>query len=256
MHVHDVDQLLRSLVTLEDYGPDGIVFGDGLKEVRRIGVAWLPYTSIVEKAAAEGVDLLVVHEPAFYHAEEQAVAQLTKAAEAKKRLLDQYGIAIVRSHNVWDALDGVGIPFAWAKHLELAKPIRVDRYFQIHEIPQQTAKHFAQHVARRTAVLGQDRVIFSGDPSAVVRSVGIGTGCISDCFTLYDKGADIVVTVDDIVCSWVNTAWSKDTGVPLIVVNHAVSEEPGMDTLADCLSRRLPGIEVVRFACGYPYQVI
>jgi len=29
-----------------------------------------------------------------------------------------------------------------------------------------------------------------------------------------------------------------------------------MNTLADCLSRRLTGIEVRRFACGYPNRVL
>ena len=59
-----------------------------------------------------------------------------------------------------------------------------------------------------------------------------------------ELGADLAISVDDVVRAWVAGEWCQDTGNPLIVVNHCVSEEPGMVTLAAHLEQALPDIKV------------
>jgi len=122
--------------------------------------------------------------------------------------------------------------------------------------PEQSALDFTKRMATYTSKLGQETLEFYGDPDRSVRRVGLGTGCISNPFTSYELGADLAIAVDDIVRAWVAGEWCRDNGNPLVVVNHCVSEEPGMVTLADHLRKTFPDVEVTHLAQRCTYESV
>lgn len=258
MTPQEVSEHLRSLIDdLPERSVDRVIYGDPAATVRAIAVAWMPYSSTIVAAAEAGANLLVVHEPTFYHhwdldAEPVDAAQV----EAKRRLLDEHGITVVRCHDVWDAMPGIGIPFAWGEFLGLGELVTSVRHYNVYRVPMQPAGAVARRIAARTAALGQEQVAFYGDPERPVSTVGLGTGCISDPFALYGLGADLAISVDDVVRAWVAGEWCRDTGRPLVVVNHAVSEEPGMATLARFLGERFPLIPVTHLRQGLTYSAV
>lgn len=254
MKTREINDYLLSLVAdLPHPSVDRIIYGDPEAQVTGIAVAWMPYRETIRQAAALGANLLVAHEPTFYdHWDLDGKAPLP-GTEDKKALLDAYGITVIRCHDVWDALPGEGIPFAWGRFLGLGEPVRSERYYNLYEVRSQAARDFAGQVAARTASLGQPTVGFYGDGDRIVRTVGVGTGCISDPFELYRMGADLAVSVDDVVRAWIAGEWCRDHGNPLVVVNHAVTEEPGMASLARHLAAAFPSMKVthIRQGCSF-----
>jgi putative NIF3 family GTP cyclohydrolase 1 type 2 len=236
---------------------DRVIYGDPDREVNGIAVAWMPYRETVERAAEQGANLLVVHEPTFYdHRELDRDGQYLAEAAAKKQLIDEVGITVIRCHDVWDAMPEIGIPYAWGDFLGLSDFVKQVRHYNVYKVPEQTAGAFANHVADRTATLGQQTIWFYGDPERRIRTVGLGTGCISNPFRSFELGADLAISVDDVVRAWIAGEWCRDTGRPLVVVNHCVSEEPGMVTLAAYLEKAFPGTPVTHIAQGCSYEPV
>jgi putative NIF3 family GTP cyclohydrolase 1 type 2 len=260
MRAIEVNHHLNSLIpdlNLPNKTVDRVIYGDPEREVAGIAVAWMPYRVTIERAREVGANVLVVHEPTFFdHWDlDGKLADIPEAAD-KRDLIDSAGLTVIRCHDIWDALPDIGIPYAWGDFLELGKPSKTERYYNVYEVPEQAAAEFAAKVASKTAPLGQPGVGFYGDPEAQVTSVGLGTGCISDPFRIYAMGADLAISVDDVVRAWVAGEWCQDTGKPLLVVNHCVAEEPGMVTLAEHLRKTFPGLPVTHIPQQCTYRSI
>jgi putative NIF3 family GTP cyclohydrolase 1 type 2 len=255
MRAYEVNQYLNGLIAaLPEDTVDRVIYGDREREVVGIAVAWMPYRDTIAAAKASGVNLLVVHEPTFYdHWDGSDRLASSAAADAKRRYIDESGITIIRCHDVWDAMPDVGIPFAWGEFLGLGRPIASETHYNLYAVPAQTALAFAGRVAAATSTLGQECVALYGNPEAQVARVGVGTGCIASPWRLYDMGADLAVSVDDAVRAWVEGEWCHDTGRPLVVVNHNVSEEAGMASLARHLAASFPAIPVTHLHQGCSY---
>ncbi|MCZ6631999.1 MAG: Nif3-like dinuclear metal center hexameric protein [bacterium] len=236
---------------------DRVIYGDPDREVEGIAVAWMPYRWALERARELGANVLVTHEPTFYsHRDLEGDMADEPASKDKQAFIDDLDITVIRCHDVWDALPEIGIPFAWGNFLELGEPVGGERYYNVYEVDPQPARDFARHVAGRTTELGQPTVEFYGDPDREIRTVGLGTGCISSPFKLYELGADLAISVDDIVRAWVAGEWCQDEGRPLLVVNHCVTEEPGMVTLAQYLEAVYPDIPISHIPQQCTYQSI
>lgn len=258
MTAQQLNDLLRSLVDkLPEKSVDRVIYGDPNATVRSVAVAWMPYSRTVIEAADLGANVMVVHEPTFYNRWDLDADPIApEQVAAKKRLLDARGITVLRCHDVWDAMPDIGIPFAWGEFLGLGQPISSVRHYNVYRIPSTAAAAVVQQIAARTATLGQDTVAFYGDPDRPVSTIGLGTGCISDPFAIYGLGADLAISVDDVMRAWEAGEWCRDTGNPLVVVNHCVSEEPGMATLAQFLKEHLGGIPVTHIHQGLTYTAI
>lgn len=250
MNVRELNDALRGLMPglNREHSVDRVIYGDPDLEIRSVAVCWLPSLSAIREAASFGANLAVTHEPTFYdHFEFRNGAPCSRLAEAisvKQALLDKLGMAVIRCHDVWDARKVDGIPFEWARFLGLGDPVRQEAYMHVYRVTEQSARDFARCIAIRTAAVGQATVGFYGDPSRQIRSVGIGTGCYSDALDLFDLGADLAITVDDITRSWIVGSYANDTGNPVVVVNHGVSEACAMSALAECVRGMVPGVAV------------
>jgi putative NIF3 family GTP cyclohydrolase 1 type 2 len=117
-----------------------------------------------------------------------------------------------------------------------------DTFHAIHESPRETVGQLAKHVLEQTRALGQQSVQLLGDPDTPVRHVGIGCGAITQLPVLAHLGADVVVASDDGLRHWSEGAWALDAGLPVVIVNHATSEEPGMRSLEQYLSHQFADV--------------
>jgi putative NIF3 family GTP cyclohydrolase 1 type 2 len=200
---------------------------------------------------------MVVHEPTFYdHWDLDGGMKGNPLSVKKLKMIKDSAITIIRCHDVWDVMPEHGIPFAWAKFLDLGIPVKSNVYYHICKIKPQSAEAFCRHVASKTAKIGQPVVGFYGDGDTEIENVGIGTGCACEPFILYEMGADIVISIDDTVRTWIECEWSHDCGKPLIVVNHGVSEEPGIVSLAEFIKKKFPEIPVTHIPQGSTYKAV
>lgn len=239
---------------------DRVIAGSGAQIVNGVAVCWMPYSSTLREAAALGVNTVVAHEPTFYdHWElkkETGHSRFEDAKLKKEALIDELGLTIIRCHDVWDAIPEVGVPFEWGRFLGLSRLLASERYLNVYRVERQTALEFARYFASKTAVAGQSTVEFYGDPDRIIESVGIGTGCCSEAMRLYDLGADLAVSVDDIARAWIIGEYCNDTGAPMIVVNHGVSEDCAMESLKNKIHALLPDTPVYRVRQGCSYREV
>jgi putative NIF3 family GTP cyclohydrolase 1 type 2 len=267
----DVQQFLVSLTKLGPKTVDRIIIGDPGTKVKKIGTCWMPYWETCKKAVDSGVNLLVVHEPTFYthwdldedkedyfKAPDYARKQYLELVEEKKKWILENGLVIIRNHDTLDALKDRGIPFALGQFLGYSNDdiIRSRTYYNVYKIDKQPASVVAAVIAHKLKELGQPGVAFYGDPDWPVSSVGVGTGCICDPMYYADLQPDIFIAIDDTIRTWTQTTFARDSGQPLIVINHGTSEEMGTRMLNRIIQERFPDIETIHFNQGCSYKWI
>jgi hypothetical protein len=115
----------------------------------------------------------------------------------------------------------------------------------------------AGDVARRTRSLGQQGVQLFGPANRPVSRLAIGTGAITPFFHFIEAyEADGAICSDDGIACWRDGALAIDTGIPMVVVHHPISEEPGMVNLARHLADSFPSVPVHHIPQGCMYQLV
>lgn len=255
-------ELLEYLRTLSKVRPntvDQIVHGDPNREIVKLGLCWMPYRDTLERAAADGVNVMVVHEAPFYVHRgwespendvkrkcletgcDKALAIYEEAVASKRALLDRLGLTLVRCHDALDAAQGFGVPFAFARHLGYTEhiPTTGNPYLRLYRIPEIDALTEAKRVLARMKDLGQGAAFFYGDGARRITKVGLGTGCCCDPAELLDMGSELIISITDTARTWIHGEFARDTGRPLLVVDHGASEDCGVRELRDHLAGML-----------------
>jgi putative NIF3 family GTP cyclohydrolase 1 type 2 len=262
MKAKDVQSYLRSLnggwMDLEET-VDTFKAGDPEAEVRGIAVAWMSTTEALKRAESLDCNVFVTHEPTYYnHLDDPKSAVFTlRGARVKRAWIDASGMVIIRCHDLWDQMPEIGIPDAWGQALNLGEAIAGKGYYRVYDVTGRTAGGVAERIAVQSAPFGQPGVQLIGNPEASVTRLAIGTGAITPFFTfIRDYSADLALCTDDGLTYWQHGAYALDAGIPVIIVNHASSEEPGMIQLAKHLERRFPDVPVHHIPQGCMYEVI
>ena len=236
---------------------DGFKAGNPETDVRIVAVCWQATLPALREAAARGAGLFVTHEPTFYvHMDDDLRVFELPFALAKKRFIEETGILIYRCHDVWDRMPEIGILDSWARQLGFDLPPAAADAFHAAYPFRGTVRDLAERVRERTAPLGQSRVWVLGEMDALVTRVAIGTGAITDFRRMLSLGADAMVVTDDGMSFWSAGCQAADSAIPLIVVNHAAAEEPGMKNLAGYLARTFPGLSVFHLPMGCLYTAV
>ncbi|GAB4306537.1 MAG: hypothetical protein Kow0069_03400 [Promethearchaeota archaeon] len=234
---------------------DQFLFGDPETEVKGIAVAWTATMSALQEARKTGCNVFVTHEPVDLM--ESAMLEHDHVFVEKREWLEKNRFVLLRCHDFWDDYPEVGIHGAWAAQLGLpGPPVEQDRFYEVHEVGKTTLGELAGRILERVRPLGQDAVHVVGHLDAPVTKLAIGTGAITNFKFMRGMGGDVLLVTDDGVSLWTAGPWSLDMGVPLIIVNHATAEEPGMVTLAEYFRRRFPRVKVVHVPIGCLYTTL
>jgi hypothetical protein len=111
-----------------------------------------------------------------------------------------------------------------------------NRYRVLRVTPAVSAQEMAQRLAARFGELGQPGLAFYGDPQRRVSRLGLGTGYGCEPWRFVELGAEMGVTIDDRIKTWCEGEWADDSGYPLAVAHHGVTEEWGVRRLAEMLT--------------------
>lgn len=242
-----VAELLQTQGTWVDWerSVDAFKAGSPDTPVTGIAVGWQSLQAAVEEAHALGCNLFITHEPTFYdHWDRDPQALATPPARAKRAWLERTGMVVYRCHDVWDRFPKIGIPDAWADYLGIGPVVAADDFHRVLAIPRVTAWELVTMVLERVRRLGQQAVLFSGAKDQMVSRVGIGTGATTSAQAMLTMGADAILATDDGISQWREGSYLADMGVPLLTVNHAVAEIPGVRKMAAYLQQQFPGTPV------------
>lgn len=235
---------------------DQFMHGDPAAEVRGIAVTWLATNARLRQAAALGCNFVISHEGAFYPYYSGTPSGDRHHTE-KHALMDELGITLMRCHDTWDRMPEVGIPDAWATFLGFpTEPRPVESFYRVCLTGGRTVAEVAQNVLERTRPLGQQFVGIVGDREAITHRTVVGTGAITHLGDMHQLDADLLLVTDDGIHTTASGLWSLDLGVPMLIVNHATAELPGMEALAAYIPRHFPGAPVHYLPGEFPYPVI
>jgi putative NIF3 family GTP cyclohydrolase 1 type 2 len=258
MQAQHVQDYLKSLAGSWSYPPDSVdtfKAGDPQAEVRGIAVGWMSYSWALQKALDLGCNLFITHEPTYYnHRDNDADIFRLAAVRAKRQFIEDHELIILRCHDLWDQIPAIGIPDSWGKLLSLGAAIDGDTYIRVYDTVGLRAAELAEHVAECSADYGQPGVQLIGPPDKLVRRLSIGTGAITPYMQCVERYAiDLAICTDDGIDYWRDGGFAIDMGIPIIVVNHTVSEEIGVQRLAEQIRQQFPAIPVhhVRQRCMY-----
>lgn len=267
----DLQNYLRGLYEIKEPSVDRIVIGDPETRIKKVGTAWTPYFKTLKDAVSRGINVIIVHEPAFYRhwdldrqenglfdIPSPAKEQYIEAVEEKKKWIEKNELVIIRSHDVPDIIKGFGMPFALGRKLgyKTKDIVNSKAFYNVYRINKATASNVAKKIALSLKDFSQPGVAFYGDPDRLVSTVGLGTGAICNPQNYAELNPDLYIAIDDTIRTWIQTTYSEDTGKPLVVINHGTSEEMGMKLLNDFLTRNIPNLEFIHLDQGCSYKWI
>ncbi len=238
---------------------DRIIVGDPQKEIKTVLVTWISSFEAIRTAVKKQVDMLITHEPTFWkHRGELEDNPHNDFLEVKKRYIEDNNLVILRNHDVWDRFPDIGIPWAWAKFLGLGtQPVKIGNcnYQHRYDIEPVTLEEFAKRMAKKTSLIGEPFVQVTGEGSAKISKIGIGTGCCCKIEVYQEMGCDLSIVCDDGSCYWAGIQCAADNNHPVIRVNHGTSEEPGMMSLTEYINENLP-IQAEHLSHGSTFRLI
>jgi len=236
---------------------DHYLAGDPETEVKGVAVAWQARTAVLREAAELGCNLFVTHEQHEYPEGQVTLkGEVQEYAREKQKLIEENRLVIIRCHDTWDRMPKIGIVDAWGDHLGLGEPVARGDVENVYASPAGTLQELAKYVLAKTKELGQDSVEMLGDPKVKVTKVAVGCGAGTNYGKMVEMGADAIIGTDDGMRYWADGSWALDRGTPLVLVNHCVSEEPGMKKLAAYIREEFPGVKVVHIQQGSMYKTV
>lgn len=250
---------------------DTLKAGDPAMVVTGIVTTALPTMTVLREAAQSGANLVVTAGPAFYSRADSRTppagrgggpgrggpppaARPDPVFDAKNALVDGSPLAIVRFSDHWRQrrpdpfAAGLATALGWTPGTADDDPMRC-------AFEPVTLGALAGDVKRRLGARGGIRVI--GDPDLQLSTAALLPGS-----TPIAASVAVLPSVDVIVAGevreWESTEYVRDAihagrGKALILVGRIVSEEPGMQVLADWLAPIVDRIPVRHVAAGDPY---
>jgi len=248
-----IDKLIEPAGPLEDGETvDTLKAGRPDAGVRKVAVAMTATYAIIQAAAEAGVDLLVVHEPTYYnHTDDTAWLAGDRVFEAKRKLIEDSGIAIFRFHDYMHActpdpiVRGVLRQMGWLEYAEPDNPSMLS-------LPPSTIGAIASELKRK---LGIGTVRLVGDASTVVSRVCFFPGAPGGKWQIGAWGENAFeLLIAGETNEWETNEYVRDAVAmgerkAMLVIGHHESEEAGMREVVGYLQASFPEL-AVEFLAG------
>ena len=223
---------------------DGIITGDVEKECTGVAVTCCSTAEAIRKAAELGCNLMITHEPTFFHGfdETEWLSDNSVYAE-KKQLIEQTGMTIFRNHDRLHSDNPDGIFNGVVKMLGWEKYGSVDSFMPgaCFELGKTTVGEIAKHMID---VLHIDGMRIIGDPDMEVSRAGFifhfnGGPMDKELIEFIEKN-DMQVIIPGEIVDWTIGEYVQDAVClgkkrALLNVGHFNWEEPGMEYMAKWL---------------------
>jgi len=263
MTVQDFDDFLRGLdpEARHDGSSDGLKWGDPKMEVRAVGTTWMASMQVLERAVEKNINLIVTHEPTFWHSGNPKDPELARCerdgigVSFKTKFLDDHGLAVLRAHDCWDRYPEYGIEASFRAVLGIPEPIEyLGGFHSLYEIPETTLGDLARHCK---AKIGISCIRVSGDLTKRVTKIVLAYGASSGTeryYRFWKHGADAVVSGEQ--SEWAAIRPAIDMGLGVIELGHSNTEAFGMEGMAQLLREHFPDVPIEHLPTGDSYQYL
>ena len=236
---------------------DRIVAGAPGTPVTGIATTMGATLDVLRRAAADGLNMVIAHEPTFYnHFDDPVALGDDPGIRYKHDFIAGNDMVVFRFHDHWHAMepDGIGVGMAhalgWQEHADPARPGEF-------ALPSTTLSQLADHLAGR---LGADAMRLMGNPAQPVRRV-VAVWGYADLERMRAAAArpDVDVVIVGETREWELVPYVADQiaqGLPkgLVVLGHVASEQAGMAYCAQWLRPLVAGTPVEFIAQREPLR--
>lgn len=227
--------LKQSAVTLPTPTVDTFKSGDPNTHVRGIAVTMMATLDVLKRAAANGDNLIITHEPTFYsHRDTLGVLESENdpVLAAKKKFIADHGLVVWRFHDTPHRMqpDMVRAGVIHALGWDNTKQDPDGMFFSLGVTT--TIGELASTVAKR---LGANAIRIIGDPKARVSTAGLTEGFpgfVANRHVVQSHKPDVMIIGEDhewemieYATDAIEAGWLKG----MIVVGHIPSEQAGME---------------------------
>lgn len=236
----------------------GLVCGRKTKEVKKIMVALDATNTVIERAVAEQVDLIVTHHPMIF----SGIKKVNDDSFLGEKILTlaEHGIGCFAMHTNYDIAGGMAE--ICGEKMQLLQPAPLEETHEIEGRPvgigqagylpkTMTVRECACQVK---AAFGLSDVLVFGDLDREVSYVAISPGSGRSILKeAKKKGVDVLITGD---IGHHEGLDSMDMGFAVIEAGHYGLEQVFIQHVTDYLMEKTEGVEVIPCGEGVPYQVI
>ncbi len=233
---------------------DLLYAGDPNAEITGIGCTFMATIPVIEEAKKRGINFIITHEPTYYHGLDDTSWQQTDAVyRYKKQLLEDYGIAVWRLHDMMHLFQPDMIVQGVLEKLGLAAEASYESAFDVLIEKVISKKDFYDLLKEK---LGCKVIRMVGDTEGYARKIGFFVGSVGGKpqISLASK-YDPEILVCGEINEWETSAYVRDANamgkpITLFVIGHQESETAGMEYLAQWLQPKVEEIPVTYLECG------
>ena len=232
-------------------GRDVFKAGNPETEIRGIATTGMSTFDLLRRASARNRNLVITHEPTFYNDRDlSAGLEADPVYTAKQRFITENSLVVWRFHDHAHAMRpdpliaGSARALGWTQYASPGDP-------RLYVIPSTTLRVLATDVARR---LNDRGIRIVGDPEMRVTRIALGPG-----YGVPPLTADVDVSIGgEAPESGGNAEYALDAaaaGRPkgLIILGHMMSEDHGMQEVADWLRSFLEEVPIEFIPAGEPF---
>jgi putative NIF3 family GTP cyclohydrolase 1 type 2 len=230
--------------------------GDPDEKVTGIATTFLDTYAVLQRAAADGHNLIITHEPTFYtHTDDKSIIGDDPVQAQKEAFIREHHLVVWRFHDLWHLrnpdgiLAGVTAKLDWQKFQDPTEP-------HVFKLPPTTLANLERSLKQK---LGAASFRVVGDPNLHVTGVALLPGASGEVkqVKMLERD-DVQVLVAGEAAEWETVEYVRDAVTQgrqkaLILLGHEVSEEPGMEYCATWLRTLFPGIPVEFVKAGSPF---
>ena len=231
---------------------DTIKAGNPDAPVKGIATTVMATLDVLQRAAAHGKNLVITHEPTFYNHEDKTQDfEMDPVYRAKQELIAKNNLVVFRFHDNWHAhrpdLMFTGLAQALGLTPSAANP-------PLYEVPPTTLDKLARDIQSR---LKARTIRVLGRPETKISRIALDPGYANLMGVVHGLAqADVFIAGE--AREWEGVEYAFDAvaagqNKALILLGHAMSEDPGMEECAKWLKTFLPGMPVEFIPAGDPF---
>ena len=235
---------------------DTIKSGSADNKVTGIVTTMFATVNVIKEAIQLNANFIIAHEPTFYnHTDDKKWTGENKVVSEKDALLAKHHITVWRFHDYIHSFKPDGVFYGvtkkagWESYTKPGEPTFI--------IPAASLKKIAEHLKKTLSI---DHVRVIGDLNKSCKKItlipGSGGGQMQMKFAEKDN-PDVLIVGE--VHEWETAEYIRDARllgheISLVVLGHAVSEEPGMSWFVNWLQPKIPGTKVTHIASKSPFM--
>ena len=230
--------------------------GGAATPVTGIATTFMATLAVLQRAAADGKNMIVTHEPTFYVHDDSTKEMAADATVlAKQKFIETNQMVIFRFHDHWHARRPDGVRTGMLAELGWQEYAQADS--RLLRLPLITLGNLAKSIKEKLNIRAI-RVI--GNPNLPVSLVALnpGYGNLQGGVRALNS-ADVLILGEAReweVYEYVQDQIAAGSKKGLIVLGHSVSEEGGMKECARWLSTFISEIPVKHIPAGEPFWTV